>query len=110
MLVSPLHLQQHDLYHERLHDERISALSPYRWGVVSLEIDTGGLGSGQLRITKFVGILPDGLFLAFEEKDPECPPARPIGEHFPPAHRSCEVYLAVTKERDGIPSVSTEMP
>jgi type VI secretion system protein ImpJ len=110
MLVSPQHLQQQDLYHEKLLDERISALSPYRWGVASLELDTGALGSGQLRVTKFVGILPDGLYLAFEEKDPECPPARPIGDHFPPAQRSCEVYLAVPKEREGIPSVSTEMP
>ena len=35
MLVSPQHMQQQDLYHERLLDERIAALSPYRWGVVS---------------------------------------------------------------------------
>jgi type VI secretion system protein ImpJ len=108
MLVSPQHLQQQDLYHERLLDERIAALAPYRWGVVSAEIDAGGLGSGQLRVTRFVGILPDGLYLAFEGKDPECPPARPIGEHFAPAQPFCDVYLAVPKEREGVPSVSTE--
>jgi type VI secretion system protein ImpJ len=108
MLVSPQHMQQQDLYHERLLDERISALSPYRWGVVSLEIDAGALGSGQLRVTKFVGVLPDGLYLAFEGKDPEAPPTRPIGEHFPPAQAVCEVFLAIQKEREGVPSVSTE--
>jgi type VI secretion system protein ImpJ len=108
MLVSPQHMQQQDLYHERLLDERISALSPYRWGVVALEVDAGALGSGQLRVTKFVGVLPDGLYLAFEGKDPEAPPTRPIGEHFPPAQAVCEVFLAVQKEREGVPSVSTE--
>jgi type VI secretion system protein ImpJ len=108
MLVSPQHMQQQDLYHERLLDERIAAVSPYRWGVVSAEIDAGALGSGQVRLTRFVGILPDGLSLAFEGKDPEAPPTRPIGDHFPPAQSICEVYLAVPKEREGVPSVSTE--
>jgi type VI secretion system protein ImpJ len=109
MLVSPQHMQQQDLYHERLLDERIAALSPYRWGVVSVEIDAGALGSGQLRVTRFVGILPDGLSLSFEGKDPESPPTRPIGDHFPPAQSICEVFLAVPKEREGVPSVSTEL-
>jgi type VI secretion system protein ImpJ len=108
MLVSPQHMQQQDLYHERLLDERIAALAPYRWGVVSVEIDAGGLGADQLRVTKFVGILPDGLYLAFDGTDPECPPARPIGAHFPPAQAACEVFLGAPKEREGVPSVSTE--
>src|SRR6185295_893111 len=108
MLVSPQHLQQLDLYHERLLDERVAAVAPYRWGVVSAEIDAGSLGADQLRITKFVGILPDGLFVAFDSDDPECPPARPIGAHFPPAQASCDVLLGAPKEREGVPSVSTE--
>ncbi len=108
MLVSPQHLQQQDLYHERLLDERIAALSPYRWGVVAVEIDPGALGSDQLRLTRFIGVLPDGLYLGFEGKDPECPAARPIGEHFPPTQPFCEVYLAIPKEREGVPSVTTE--
>jgi len=108
MLVSPQHLQQQDLYHERLLDERIAALTPYRWGVVAAEIDPGALGTDQLRITRFVGILPDGLYLGFEGGDPECPPARPIGAHFPPTAPYCEVYLGVPKEREGVPSVSVE--
>ena len=108
MLVSPQHMQQQDLYHERLLDERIAALSPYRWGVVSLEIDAGALGSGQLRVTRFLGVLPDGLYLSFEGKDPESPPTRAIGDHFPPAQAICEVFLGVQKEREGVPSVSIE--
>jgi type VI secretion system protein ImpJ len=105
MLVSPQHFQQQDLYHEALLDERIAALTPYRWGVAAVDIDPGALGSDQLRITRFVGILPDGLFAAFEGGDPECPKARPIGAHFPPAQAACDVYLCLPKERAGIPSV-----
>ena len=114
MLVSPQHFQQQDLYHEHLLDERIAALAPYRWGVVSVEIDAGALGADQLQVTKIVGILPDGLYIAAEKGDLECPPARPIGAHFPPtrpgsgAIAALEVYLGVPKEREGIPSVSDE--
>ena len=105
MLVSPQHFQQQDLYHERLLEERVVALSPYAWGVVSVEVDVGALGGDQLRLTKFVGTLPDGQFVAFEDGDPECPPTRPIGAHFGPTKGWCDVYLALPKEREGVPSV-----
>ncbi len=105
MLVSPQHFQQQDLYHEALLDERIAALTPYRWGVASVEVDQGALGADQFKFTRFVGILPDGLFAAFEGGDPECPKARPIGAHFPPTQAACDVYLCLPKERAGIPSV-----
>jgi type VI secretion system protein ImpJ len=101
-------MQQQDLYHERLLDERIAALAPYRWGVVSAEIDPGALGTDLLRVTKFVGILPDGLYVGFESGDPECPPARPVGAHFAPTQPSCDVYLGLPKEREGVPSVVAE--
>jgi type VI secretion system protein ImpJ len=108
MLVSPQHLQQQDLYHERLLDQRIAALAPYRWGVVSAEIDAGGLGADQLRVTNFVGVLPDGTYVAFETGDPECPPARPIAAHFTPTQQFCEVFLGLPREREGVPSISLE--
>jgi len=108
MLVSPQHFQQLDLYHERLLDERLAAISPYRWGVASIEIDAGALGADQLAITRFTGILPDGLFAAFEKGDPECPPARPIEGFFPPTQSALDVYLGIPKEREGVPSVVDE--
>jgi type VI secretion system protein ImpJ len=108
MLVSPQHMQQQDLYHERLLDERVSALAPYRWGVVAAEIDAGALGGDQLRLTKFVGILPDGTFVGFESGDPECPPGRPIAAHFPPTQGACEIFLGLPKEKEGVPSIIPE--
>jgi type VI secretion system protein ImpJ len=108
MLVSPQHMQQQDLYHERLLDERVAALAPYRWGVVTVEIDPGALGTNQLRITRFVGVLPDGQYVGFESGDAECPPARPVEEHFGPTRPSCEIFLGLPKEREGVPSIDTE--
>ena len=108
LLVSPQHLQQADLYHERLLDMRLAALTPQTWGILSLELDLGALQSDQFRMSRFVGILPDGLYLGFEAGDPEAPAARPIGAHFPPAQPVLDVFLAVPKERDGVPSVASE--
>jgi type VI secretion system protein ImpJ len=108
LLISPQHLQQADLYHERLLDVRLAALAPQTWGVLSLDLDLGALGAGQLRVSRFVGILSDGLHLGFEAGDAEAPAARPIEAHFPPAQPVLEVFLAVPKERDGVPSVAAE--
>jgi len=108
MLVSPQHLQQADLYHERLLEARLAALVPQTWGILSLDLDLGALQADQLRVGRFLGILPDGLYLGFAAGDPEAPAARAIGGHFPPAQAALEVYLAVPKERDGVPSVAAE--
>ena len=59
-------------------------------------------------MSRFVGILPDGLCLGFEAGDSEAPAVRPIGAHFPPAEAVLEVFFAVPKERDGVPSVAAE--
>lgn len=109
MLISPQHLQQADLYHERMLDQRLAALAPQPWGILSLELDQGALAAGELRVSRFVGILPDGLYLGFTSGDPEAPAARSIGAHFPPALAALDVFLAVPKERDGVPSIAAEV-
>lgn len=109
MLVSPQHLQQADLYHERLLDCRLAASTPLSWGIMAVEIDAGALAAGQLVVKRFSGVLPDGLPLDLKAGDPESPAARPIGTNFPPALQALEVFLAVPKEREGVPSVAAEM-
>jgi type VI secretion system protein ImpJ len=108
MLVSPQHLQQADLYHERLLDSRLSATVPLGWGITAVELDAGALAADQLVVNRFAGILPDGLLLEFKAGDPEAPAARPIGANFPAQLPALEVYLAVPKEREGVPSVAPE--
>lgn len=104
MFMSPHHLQQQDLYHEQLLDQRLASLEPYPWGVVALEVDMEALRAGTVQLSRFMGVLPDGLPVAFEAGDAEAPPARPAEGYFPPAQRTLDVYLGVPRERSGVES------
>ena len=109
MLVSPQHMQQADLYHERMLDCRLAASTPLGWGITAVQVDSGALAADQLVVSRFAGVLPDGLPLDFKAGDPEAPAARAIGANFPPALPALEVFLAVPKEREGVPSVAGEV-
>lgn len=106
LLLAPHHLQQLDLYHEELLGHRLRALTPHDWGVVRCELDLRALGAGQVRIQDFVGVLPDGLFVAFDHDDPETPQARPIEGHFGPKQQALEIYLGAPREREGTANYS----
>jgi type VI secretion system protein ImpJ len=108
MLLSPQHLQALDRYHESLLAARVAGVAPQDWGVLQLTIDAAALAAGQLRVVQLAAILPDGLAVAFDEGDPDSPPPRAIAEHFPAAARSLDVWLAVARERDGVPSFADE--
>ena len=102
MFMSPHHFQQLDSYHERLLSARLTALTPYAWGVVELVVSGAALAAGQFQLQEFAGILPDGTPLAFKEGTSEAPAARPVDAHFPPTQASVDVYLAMPKEREGV--------
>lgn len=105
--MSPHHLQQQDLYHERLLFSRLEALSPYNWGVVTMELDPGALARNEIRVAAFTGVLSDGMPINFEIGDTEVVPARPIGDHYPAGQPTpLEVFLAMPREREGAPSFS----
>jgi type VI secretion system protein ImpJ len=106
MLMSPHHLQQQDLYHEQLLAERLRALHPHDWGVVTVVLDPRALAAGQLRLQDFAGIMPDGVHLAFDAEDPEAPPARPIESHFGATQPALEVFLGLAREREGAANYS----
>jgi type VI secretion system protein ImpJ len=108
MLVSPQHFQQSDLYHENLLNCRLHAVAPHTWGVCALEMDLGALASEQVNIARFQGVLPDGTYLSFQAGDAEAPASRPVGAHLPPTQAVLEVFLALPKERRGVPSVAPE--
>jgi type VI secretion system protein ImpJ len=108
MLMSPHHLQQLDLYHEDLLEQRLRAVTPHDWGVVTCDVDLRALGAGQVRVQNFIGVLPDGLYVCFDHDDPETPPARPIEGHFPPKQPALEVFLGVPREREGAPNLAAD--
>jgi type VI secretion system protein ImpJ len=102
MFLSPQHFQGLDRFLEGALASRLEAVSPWLWGVAALDVDSAALGAGQLRIQRFEGIFPDGLAVAFTERDAEAPPARAVAAHFPASARSVDVLLGVARERDGV--------
>ncbi len=102
LLMSPQHLQQLDLYHERLVGGRLDSLEPLNWGVVNIEIDRRALESGQVRLSELTAVLPDGLVIDCGAGDSELPPSRPVEGHFPHTQQVLEVYVGVPRERDGV--------
>ena len=109
MLMSPHHLQQQDLYHERLLFAKLEALSPYSWGVVSMELDPGALGGPRSAWRRSRGVLSDGLPVSFELGDGERPALRPVGDHYPAGQpHPLEVFLAIPREREGAPSFADQ--
>jgi type VI secretion system protein ImpJ len=106
-LLSPQHLQALDRFHEAHLATRLHAVAPRDWGVLELELDPAALGAGQVRLLRFAGVFPDGLPVAFDT--PEVAPSpRDVSASFPAAVRSLDVYLAVPREREGVPSYADE--
>ncbi|WP_224367695.1 type VI secretion system baseplate subunit TssK [Hyalangium versicolor] len=104
MFMSPHHLQQLDLYHETLVESRLGSVCLYPWGVSSMQFDMEALRAGQVNLLEFLGVLPDGLPVAFEAGHEESPAARPVEGHFRPTQQMMEVYLGIPKERSDVES------
>jgi type VI secretion system protein ImpJ len=101
LLMTPQHLQQSDLYHEALLGVRLAALSPETWGAIRIEVDAPSLAQGMLKLTRFVGVMPDGVFLDLQDSGAEMPASRSVLEAFPATRRALPVYLALPAERPG---------
>jgi type VI secretion system protein ImpJ len=102
LLMAPQHLQQQDRYHEGQLCDRLDALTPFNWGVLRVEVDKKALSAGQVQLTVFEGVLPDGVVLSLRSGHPELPGTRGIAEHFPHAATCLDVYLGLPEEREGI--------
>jgi type VI secretion system protein ImpJ len=102
LLMGPQHLQQQDIYHERLLSDRLDALNPFNWGVIRAELDKKALAAGQVLLARFDAVMPDGVVLSLDAQHPELPGARLIGDLFPHTARQLDVYVGLPEERDGI--------
>ncbi len=102
VLIAPQHFQQQDRYHGLNLHARLAAVSTHAWGVAALTLEDGALRNGQIAVTEFRGVLPDGLVVAFRSGDPGAPSPQPLAEHFPGTARSLDVSLGVPLLRDGI--------
>ncbi len=108
LFVTQHHFQQLSQYHEGLLDERVRAIVPYPWGVLSLSLDERALGNGQLRLAELCAVLPDGTPVACTESDGDAPPPRPIDSVFPAHLASLPVYVGIAHQRENGPNVLPE--
>jgi type VI secretion system protein ImpJ len=102
LLIGPQHLQQLDLYHERLLAMRLEAVESLHWGVVRVEFDVGALAAGHVKLQRLHAVMPDGAVLALEAGDPELPKLRHLEGQFPPGERVLEVFVGLPREREGL--------
>lgn len=97
LFVSEHHLQQQDLYHEEMVDERFEALGRPSWGVLDLQVDADALVQGQLVLNRVRAILPDGTAVncGGGDSDAPVPVSRDIHSKFGPNVKALPVYLVV---------------
>lgn len=96
LFLQPHHFQQADRYTESLVSGLAKRVSPYVWGVNTLEIDEEILKVGQFAVKSCSGITPDGTAFRVPETD-DHPPALEV----PNTIKDCVVYLSVPQRRQG---------
>lgn len=97
LLVSQHHFQQQDRYLEGVVGDRVRAVSHYDWGVSDLKIDERGFSAGQLRLSRFAAIWPDGLTVACGEGT-GIPAPEP--RDLPADVQRVEVFVGVASDQD----------
>ena len=108
LFITQHHLQQLDRYHEQLLHERLSAYTPYGWGISEIEIDNRALATGQFRLQRLHGIFPDGTPIAVGDNSEDTIPPRPVESILTPQVRTLDVYLGIAQETETSPNVDLE--
>jgi type VI secretion system protein ImpJ len=110
MLLAPQHFQQMALRHEELLAYHAAALSPYHWGVRSLEHDAPLLVAGTFRLTAIEAVLPDGLIVAWQSGDTEEGLEIDLAAHAEEMKQGVQtVWLVVPARRSGGSPVRGEL-
>jgi type VI secretion system protein ImpJ len=108
VLLNPQHLQTQDRYLEDKLAFHVSSLSFCPWGFTDFEVDPRALLSGEVRLVRASGILPDGL--VFDIPHADAPPApRSVEGHWRPDQSEMMVYLAIPEFRRGGRNVSAAL-
>ncbi|THF63701.1 hypothetical protein E6C76_14020 [Pseudothauera nasutitermitis] len=109
MLLSPQHFQQHDIHTQALVHQRLLGVSAHCWGVRCLEIDKVRLARGEICVTKFAGIMPDGLPLVVSDQDGRAPGAIDVNAQCTQAGKPVRVHLALPPRTGALAVPSTSM-
>lgn len=96
LFLQPQHFQQQDRYTEALVAGLAQRITPYAWGVSSLDIDRDALKTGQFAVKSCAGLTPDGAVFRVPDAE-DHPPSLEV----PPGIKDCIVYLSVPARRQG---------
>ncbi len=94
MVLSPQHLQQSDILSDTAINSRLQFLSPFYYGLASLEIDRDALNNGFFSLRDCSGIFPDGTQFSGPRQD-SVPDQRPFESFFPATKETLGVHIVL---------------
>ena len=106
MYLGPHHFQAQSRYFEDSTRFATSSLWFAPYGVAGCSLDSEALQNGTMSVLHARGIFADGLAFEIPECDP-APPARAIGDLFPPTRDTVTVLLAIPDRKPGGQNCST---
>jgi type VI secretion system protein ImpJ len=106
LFLRPHHLQACDAYTERLLGFHVGALSPFHYGVRTLDVDEGQLEEGTFSVRRLELILPGGQVVQVPENPHVLP--RKVVEPGPGQESRMKVFFGVRRRREQAPNVSPE--
>lgn len=100
MFLQPQHFQQQERFLLGLMQERFRSCFPFSFGLSEIVVERDALANGLFAVTKFRGILPDGIALDMPKENP-LPPPRSFADYFTHDMQSLDVHLGVPLAVDG---------
>ena len=94
MFLSPHHFQQWDAHYSHLLDARLQALHDFPYGIIDCALDPDGLTNGQVIVTSFKAVMPDGSMLSMPGQD-LLPAARSLEQAFTASFPRLDVFVGV---------------
>jgi len=103
MLLTPHHFQHDGRHRAWVGGQRVGAIHPYPWGFTQLQVAEEALTNGVFRLEQCAGLLPGGYLFDLPGQDP-LPEGRGVGDYFLPDAPQLQVYLAIPRLQEGLPS------
>ena len=108
MLVTPQHMQQQDLYHDVVLQQRLATMHKHAWGVVSLRIDTDRLCEGEIVLGSGRIVLPSGTTFTWDDAAGGAPLQRAWGDRLHAENRRIDVFVGVQRNLEGVANVQQQ--
>ncbi len=94
MFLSPHHFQQWDAHYSHLLDARFQAAQHFPYGVIDVSLDPDTLTNGQVAISSFRAVMPDGTLVSMPGQD-LLPAGRSLEQAFPASLPHLDVFVGV---------------